>query len=170
MLRRCVLSVDGKNYNTDTQFVSYSVQRNDGSRFLVLQYQREGDELFSVIKLDSPIQNVGLFGAIPPAVGNTEKEYKFKCNISSEEEVIHLLTQEGVYFHMNIVGKNYLERVLSIFEFSEAIRSSGLAQALNVLCDPVRKLTKIEINPVELTLSVAEGIGGKKAAGRCSLT
>ncbi|MDF2690996.1 MAG: hypothetical protein K0S29_851 [Gammaproteobacteria bacterium] len=170
-MRTCIISSEGKTYDENTEFASYSVQKTDGSRILILQFIRgRGDEQFVLISLTKNTSTVfatSTGAAATPAT--TEEEFKSTYNIASESKVSQLLREEGVAYALNIVPKQYLEPILHNFETISTIRAAGASKALATLCEPVKKLTGIEINPVELALQVSERIGDIKSQNRCNM-
>jgi hypothetical protein len=163
-MKECVVSQDGKEYDENTEFVSYSLQKKNGSRIVILQFVRgRGDEQFALVSLT---QNSSNIFTITNNAQTAEKEYQGSYNIAMESDVKTTLEEEGVAYALNILPKDNLEAILHAFEGVNVVRAAGIVRALSIVCEPVKKLTGVEINPVELTLQVAERYTVKEAEGR----
>lgn len=169
MLRFIMPLDSNEEYDPEREFVTYTVQNRgeDQSRFLVMQYQTDNrlPEQFVLVRL--------ALMQMPEVNQNTlfphdeNQQYQHTYNIVSREEMIEILQRDGSAHHQNLVPIEYLSRVRNIFETTGIIREGGTVRALNFLCQPVRELTGLEINPVELALLVVERIAEKKAEARC---
>ena len=151
----------------------YTLQSSD-SRFLVLEYQRgEGDEQFSLMRLEAvSSKDPTLFSSkkdVGPTADDKEQEYTSTCNIISRKIAVKILSDDTASYHMNITSKEYLERVITIFEGIGLVRANGAVQALDKICQPARDLMKVELNPVELVLLVSERFAQTKAENRCCI-
>lgn len=152
----------GKEYNEESEFASYTVQKKDNNRALVLQFIRgRGDEEFAIVNL-TPSNSFSFFEQ------NTEYQSFYK--IASEDEVIALLLESKGAFAMNIVDKIYLERSINLLQVSLTIREFGVVKAFGKLTEGMKNLTGIEFNPAEIFAQTIEKITEKKVQGRgCSL-
>ena len=171
MLRRILPLDRGVEYDSESEFVTYTVEsRDDHSRFIVMQWQDEDrtPEKFALI-------NLALVLPVPQGNSNIlfqpggDRGYNRIYSIIERADVIGRLQEERTAYHVSIVQIEYLNRVRNIFETVGIIRANGFVQALNCFSDPILRLTGININPIELTASVIERIGEKKAENQCSI-
>ncbi len=157
-MRRCVTTAE-KEYNEETEFACYTVEKANGARSYILQFVRgRGDEQFFRYSLEDTA-----------APGAGERDFRRRTRIMNFDGVQDYLAEEGAHYALNIVSKGYLERSISIFEGVDMIRSSGLAQALENLCRPFVQLTGVNFNAVDLLLQLPERIAGKTVEGRCNI-
>jgi hypothetical protein len=161
-MRKCVISEENKEYDEESEFASYVLQKKDYSRSLIFQFVRgKGDEQFNIVNLT--LQNSTPLAATSIA---TKQEFFPSCAIATRKQVEDLIAEEGSAYALNIVPKAHLEVIISTFEAIGIIQSSNAAKAFNTLCEPVKKMTGIEINPVELACHLAQAKKAHIAQGR----
>lgn len=162
-MRKCI-SRENREYNEQEQFVSYTLEKRNGARSYIVQFVRgEGEEQFFRYSLED---------SAGPGAG--EREFSRRKRIMNREDVEGYLAEEGTRYALNIVPKrtntlNNLDVIISSFESVDAIRATGLSQALAGFCRPFIEATGINLNPVELTLEFFEGMASKKVEGRCAI-
>jgi hypothetical protein len=154
-----------QEYNPDTHFVTYTIEKSDKTRSYVLQFvqgenESKGKEEFHCYSLQDPSPHSG-----------QERNFERRYRIINEDDLLNKLAQEGTRYTMHILPKqNYLlQRIHQSFNSVDTIRATGLAKALDVLCKPFMELTGININPVKVTLTIVEMGACKKAETGCRI-
>lgn len=156
-MRKCILS--NKEYDSQNQFASYTVEEQDGKRSYIVQFVRgEGEEQFFRYFLEDPSG---------PGLG--ERAFVRRKRTINENDVVECLAKDGTRSALNIVPKDHLEAIINSFDAIDTVRELGMARALNIFCKPFKDLTGIDINPVEISLQLTEKVSGKKVEGRCLL-
>lgn len=156
------LGISGREYNAETEFASYTIQKGDGSRVVALQFVRgRGDEQFAIVSLARTVTT-----AFAGAVAAVAQEFQPSYKVASQAEIVGLIQESHGAFAMNIVDKRHLEKAITLFETASLIRDCGPVQAFGKLTQGFKGLTGIEINPAELIAQVADKVGHKKVDGR----
>lgn len=148
-----------QEYNEDTHFVTYTIEKSDMTRSYVLQFvqgenESKGKEEFHCYFLQDPSPNSG-----------QERKFERRYRILNEDDLLNKLAQEGTRYTMHILSKEniLLQRIHQSFNSIDTIRATGLVKALDAFCKPFIEATGVNINPVEVTLKIVESITCKKA-------
>jgi hypothetical protein len=183
MRRQCILSENHQEYETETQCVSYVVQRANKSRFMIFQYQNTGNENFTFIELDPNVAEAKIEqpqqqaqAAHVQAQGGpglfVKQQYAIRREIINAVRAREFMEAEGNFYHMEILPKETMNTIESIIATGDFIRSTSLVAATKYLTDKINAAVTyvtgkpIEINPIEITLSVADRVAEKKGENR----
>lgn len=123
-LRESDVAVPSCQYDSDNEFVMYTLQKPNGERLLLLQYASEGIERFKVCELESAS---GMF---------SERGYK-PCLTEYSRSGIDTFIRENIGvnggFVKNTIPNTYWISTRTCLEGAHFLRSKGINKAFNLL-------------------------------------